>query len=471
MFSTASFIQEFLTMTTTYILLSILIVQFVNTWGEQNASTKRIIYPRQTQVSFTNFPSTQTFVNDKRQTIPFLTAAPRVVKIEENYFQNEFTENNFPNVRFTENYPKASTPNIHVQEDTIRILHPETIKTTVTTRKQPVKSPVSYRNPTTNLEQLLEHEWSNFKNAFNKTYNTFEEERYRREIFIENRNKVSKFNQEYGSGLHTFVQKLNNFADLLHHEFNKQLNGFNRTITDKPGPERTSSAFIKSANVGLPESVNWKEIGAVTSVKNQGTCGACYAFAAAGALEGQMFRRSGYLINLSPQNLIDCTEAYTNNGCIGGVIEYTYEYIKDNKGIDTEDFYPYEGKDGFQCRYRPEGYGAHTTGYILIDENDEQALEMAVATIGPVAVAIDASQDSFQFYSDGVYFDPQCKSSIEDLNHAVLVVGFDVEPNGQKYWLIKNSYGSEWGIGGYMKIAKFSNNLCGIASYASYPLV
>lgn len=115
--------------------------------------------------------------------------------------------------------------------------------------------------------------------SFNKTYNSFEEDRQRREIFIENRNKIARFNQEYGNGRHTFVQKMNQYGDLLNHEFSRLINGFNRT-TDGTGPERKHSAYIAAANVALPTHVDWREVGAVSPVKRQGMCGACYAFSA-----------------------------------------------------------------------------------------------------------------------------------------------------------------------------------------------
>jgi cathepsin L len=110
-------------------------------------------------------------------------------------------------------------------------------------------------------------------------------------------------------------------------------------------------------------------------------------------------------------------------------------------------------------------------GYVDIAEGDEKGLEAAVATLGPVAAAMDAGRPTFQFYSDGIYFDPECGNRADDVNHAVLVVGYGTEPSGQKYWLVKNSYGPQWGIGGYVKIAKDANNHCGIATQASYPLV
>jgi len=143
-----------------------------------------------------------------------------------------------------------------------------------------------------------------------------------------------------------------------------------------------------------------------------------------------------------------------------------FQYIKDNGGIDTEASYPYEAVDG-QCRFNDQDIGATDAGYAKIKSGDEDALMQAVATIGPIAVAIDASQRSFQTYSDGVYYDAGCTQKI---NHGVLVVGYGTE-DGQDYWLVKNSWGISWGENGYVKMARNHNNHCAIATYASYPTV
>lgn len=111
------------------------------------------------------------------------------------------------------------------------------------------------------------------------------------------------------------------------------------------------------------------------------------------------------------------------------------------------------------------------SGYTEIPEGDEKAMEKVVATLGPVAVGIDANHTTFQFYKDGVYYEKDCKNDGPHINHAMLVVGYGVEPDGQKYWLVKNSYGTDWGIDGYIKIAKDKDNHCGIATSAVYPIV
>merc|ERR1711936_291408 len=138
-----------------------------------------------------------------------------------------------------------------------------------------------------------------------------------------------------------------------------------------------------------------------------------------------------------------------------------------NGGIDTEASYPYEGMDD-TCRYHQEDKGATDIGFVDIPQGDEEALKAALATVGPVSIAIDASQSSFQFYSEGVYDEPNC--SPMNLDHGVLAVGYGIE-EGQDYWLVKNSWGTEWGDEGYIKMARNKDNQCGVASAASYPQV
>lgn len=320
------------------------------------------------------------------------------------------------------------------------------------------------------LEQLLEQDWNDFTTRFNKVYPSEQEARYRREIFIENRAKIMRFNTEYAEGRRSFVHKINEFADMLLHEFSENFNGFNRSNKAPSVPLKPATTFLPSANVVFPDSVDWRIVGAVGPVKSQGNCAACWAFAAAGALEGHHFRKTGSLVEVSPQNLIDCTQPYGNNGCSGGLMDPAFEYIRDNNGVDSDPSYPFEQKNG-QCRFKRENVVATCTGFVDIGQNDEKGLEIALATLGPVTAAIDAGQETFQFYSEGIYDDPKCGNKPEQMNHAVLIVGYGQEADGRKYWLVKNSYGPNWGIGGYIKIAKENNNQCGIAIQASYPLV
>ncbi|KAG6460225.1 cathepsin L [Manduca sexta] len=320
---------------------------------------------------------------------------------------------------------------------------------------------------------LVKEEWVAFKMQHDKKYDSEVEDRFRMKIYAENKHKIAKHNQLYEQGLVSYKLGPNKYTDMLHHEFIQAMNGYNRTAKHNKGlygkkHDVRGATFIPPAHVKYPDHVDWTKKGAVTEVKDQGKCGSCWAFSTTGALEGQHFRKSGYLVSLSEQNLIDCSSTYGNNGCNGGLMDNAFKYIKDNGGIDTEKTYPYEGVDD-KCRYNPKNSGAEDVGFVDIPSGDEEKLMQAVATVGPVSVAIDASQNSFQFYSGGVYYDTECSST--DLDHGVLVVGYGTDEAGGDYWLVKNSWSRTWGELGYIKMARNRDNHCGIATDASYPLV
>ncbi|XP_028133575.1 cathepsin L [Diabrotica virgifera virgifera] len=315
---------------------------------------------------------------------------------------------------------------------------------------------------------LVQEEWTAFKMTHRKSYESPTEEKFRMKIFMENKHKVAKHNKLFALGLVSYKLGLNKYADMLHHEFIDTLNGFNKTKNLLRQSELEDSVtFIKPANVELPSEVDWRPKGAVTAVKDQGHCGSCWSFSATGSLEGQHYRKTGKLVSLSEQNLVDCSTKFGNNGCNGGLMDNAFRYIKANGGIDTEASYKYKAEDE-KCHFNPKKVGATDKGFVDIESGSEDALKAAVATVGPVSVAIDASHETFQLYNQGVYYEPECSS--EELDHGVLVVGYGTEDD-QDYWLVKNSWGPSWGLDGYIKMARNRNNSCGIATQASYPLV
>lgn len=311
----------------------------------------------------------------------------------------------------------------------------------------------------------FEQTWASFKVAHDKEYDSALEETYRKEIFRENLKKIEMHNYLADKGLKSYRLGINNFADWEHKEFVAKMNGYsNRNQTRPRGGTYMSPAGVA---LQLPDAVDWRDKGYVTDVKNQKQCGSCWSFSTTGALEGQMFRKTGKLVSLSEQNLVDCSKKWGNNGCNGGLMDYAFQYIKDNKGIDTEESYPYEARDA-KCRYSDKNIGGQDIGFIDVPSGDESKLQEALATVGPVSVAIDASHQSFQLYSSGVYDEPDCSS--EQLDHGVLAVGYGTK-DGHDFWIVKNSWSTSWGDKGYIYMTRNKSNQCGVATAASYPQV
>ncbi|XP_043938839.1 procathepsin L-like isoform X2 [Protopterus annectens] len=244
-------------------------------------------------------------------------------------------------------------------------------------------------------------DFEDWKDKFRKSYSSSEEEVYRKDIWLSNRDYVVKHNELADLGFKSFRLGMTYFADMT------------------------------------------------------------------GSLEGQHFRYTGELLSLSEQQLVDCSSDFGNDGCDGGLMDYAYEYIAANKGINTEESYPYEARNG-RCHFNASAVTASCSGFADIFAINEKALQATVATIGPVSVAIDASHISFQLYESGIYDEPECSSN--DLDHGVLAVGYGTRQD-LDYWLVKNSWGHLWGMDGYIYMSRNKGNQCGIATLASYPIV
>lgn len=314
------------------------------------------------------------------------------------------------------------------------------------------------------LEDMEFHAW---KMKFGKIYRSVEEESQRKQTWLSNRKLVLVHNMMADQGIKSYRLGMTYFADMSNEEYRQVafrgcLGSMNNTKA------RGGATFFRLKDaVVLPSSVDWRDKGYVTDVKDQKDCGSCWAFSTTGSLEGQTFKKTGKLVSLSEQQLVDCSGSFGNMGCNGGLMDQAFQYIKANEGLDTEESYPYEAIDD-KCRFNPSTVGATCTGYVDVTSGDESALQEAVATIGPVSVAIDAGHSSFQLYESGIYSEPECSSS--DLDHGVLAVGYG-SSSGEDYWIVKNSWGLNWGDKGYILMSRNKSNQCGIATASSYPLV
>jgi cathepsin L len=283
---------------------------------------------------------------------------------------------------------------------------------------------------------------------------------------FQNRFSIFKSNMDYvrdwnAAGSST-VLGLTHLADLTNAEYRSIYLG-----THIDGTERLKNALPFVPTEPLAETVNWVTKGAVTHIKDQGQCGSCWSFSTTGSTEGAHFLATNNLVSLSEQNLMDCSKAEGNQGCNGGLMDDAFQYIIKNKGIDTEASYPYQTATTYNCRFSTANVGATISSYKDVTSGSESALQTAVNS-RPVSVAIDASHNSFQLYTSGVYYEPQCSST--SLDHGVLVVGYGTDGSSD-YWLVKNSWGTSWGLSGYIWMARNRNNNCGIATSASYPVV
>uniref|UniRef100_A0A667ZH71 Cathepsin S, ortholog 2, tandem duplicate 2 n=1 Tax=Myripristis murdjan TaxID=586833 RepID=A0A667ZH71_9TELE len=296
------------------------------------------------------------------------------------------------------------------------------------------------------FESKLDLHWDMWKKTHGKKYQTEVEELGRRELWERNLMLITIHNLEASMGLHRTLVL----------EIKYTMNTVFMFICQK------KIKFLFS----VPDSIDWRQKGCVTSVKMQGSCGSCWAFSAAGALEGQLAKTTGKLVDLSPQNLVDCSGKYGNLGCNGGYMSRAFQYVIDNHGIDSDASYPYIGVQQ-QCRYNPAYRAANCSSYNFVAEGSEEALKEAVATIGPISVAIDATRPRFAFFHSGVYDDPSCTQRV---NHGVLAVGYG-SLNGQDFWLVKNSWGKGFGDQGFIRMVRNKNNQCGIARYATYPIM
>ena len=297
--------------------------------------------------------------------------------------------------------------------------------------------------------------------------------------WLQQHNKYYYTPQEYIKRLNIFNENTLHILDNKHKSFKMAHNHLSDKTTDeyrqllgfKYQPhlhKKEYTQYSPDFQSFIPDSVDWREKGAVTPVKNQGQCGSCWSFSTTGALEGAYYIKTGKQVEFSEQELVSCDKV--DQGCNGGLMDNAFKWVEDNGGICSEDSYPYDSGQGqsASCHSCKVVNGSKVVSYVDV-KNSTSALAEAVSK-QPVSIAIEADKLSFQFYRSGVY-KANCGTN---LDHGVLLVGYGTE-NGLDYWLVKNSWGPSWGDEGYIKILKEDDATdggeCGILLSASYPVL
>jgi len=301
----------------------------------------------------------------------------------------------------------------------------------------------------------LQSEFQKWRVEHSKFYSNANEYQKRYAIWSSNYKRVLQHNSED----HTYEVGMNYFADLDNAEFRALY-----TMPKMPSAEHSGEPFYPHGYL-IPESLDWRTLGMVNPVKDQGQCGSCYAFGAVAGMEAAYAKAGHSLVRMSEQNAIDCSWNYGNEGCNGGWHYSVFDYVIKNGGIDGEATYPYTAKSSYTCKYKAENSVGTIKSYYKVDENEDALLQAAAE--GVVSIAIDAGNWSFQMYKSGVYNEPKCSPT--DLDHAVALVGFGTQ-NGQDYWIVRNSWGTSWGNKGYILMSRGKNNQCGVATEAYLPV-
>ncbi|CDW82799.1 cathepsin l [Stylonychia lemnae] len=296
-----------------------------------------------------------------------------------------------------------------------------------------------------------DQEFLKFITLHGKSYATKEEFQFRQNLFKSNLLKIRMHNAQNGVSYRLGVNK---FSDMTPEEYKKRLGYLPHNV------DQSKVKYLAPSNGD--NTIDWRTKGAVTQVKDQGQCGSCWSFSATGSIEGHNFLTNKQLVSLSEQQLVDCSQAQGNEGCNGGWMDSAFQYAEQTP-LETEADYPYEGVDD-TCRVDASKETVQVKSYVDVTPNDADQL-IAALQLGPVSVAIEADQNIFQSYQGGVINDSSCGT---ELDHGVLAVGYGTD-GGVPYFIVKNSWGPDWGDQGYVKIAATNDNICGILSQPSYP--
>lgn len=295
--------------------------------------------------------------------------------------------------------------------------------------------------------------------TYNKVYDSVDEYNMRQALFKKSLERVGIKNVRNDTLMHSGITK---FSDWTEEEF-QAIMGLKNA-----GKPEIKGRFMKFTNRDVADSIDWRKTGNVSDVKDQGSCGSCWAFSSTGALESAWSIQKGEMILLSEQQLVDCTNVkWGNLGCNGGWYYNSYDYLANGNTLETEDDYPYTAVTGKTCNDTKKGK-VSDINYAVVDPGLE--LIKAALNVGPVNVAVAAGNNVFMDYTGGII--TEADGCPTDIDHAILAVGYGTE-NGVEYYIVKNSWGTDWGEEGYVRIQAIDGRtgVCGINGNVAYPVL
>ncbi|XP_074603655.1 digestive cysteine proteinase 3-like isoform X2 [Brevipalpus obovatus] len=312
--------------------------------------------------------------------------------------------------------------------------------------------------------------WDEFKTKYSKEYSSPAEESYRKRVFSQNLDLITEHNLEADKGTKSFKLGVNRFCDQTPEEFKEEKSQLTSSdesssnLIEIPGLMELFSIDSKQAEK-VAASMDWRKVGIINKPVDQKECGACWAFSAVTAIEAQLAISRGKLYRLSAQQLLDCSG--NNMGCEGGLMTTAFTDLIGTEGLVEDSSYPYAGDQGMCRASKMKPKFGHVLGFGIVESVNETALKYAVHQKGPITVGIDSKSPYFRYYWKGIYDDVFCSNN---LNHAITIVGYGTDEMEGDYWIIKNSWGTDWGEDGYARI-KRGKNLCGMSLIPSYPIL
>ena len=301
------------------------------------------------------------------------------------------------------------------------------------------------------IDAVMFQQFQKFIKKYHKKYNSINEFLARYEVFRRNVMETFQENSSYRTGI-------TKFSDMTHQEFAKIYLNLNY---DAMAIANFNPHIVTSKNAA-PDSWDWRDKGYVSHVKDQASCGSCWAFSTMANLEGQYYKKKGTMVTLSEQMLVDCDTI--DSACNGGLMEYAFTWLKQNGGIMTDADYPYVGYKQ-SCKTDPSKYNdMKVTGYKKLNyPADEEEMKEFLYETSPLIVGLNGTP--LQTYSGGIIDKTSSECPSSELNHVGILVGYGHDDaSGKDYWIVKNSWGEKWGENGYFRIKRGSGT-CGINTY------